>query len=144
LADGCSVLRQDESLPTWPKFSPDGELLAYVTEVGASKVVIVSTKDGALKASWDAHYKCPPVWSGGTTVWSLEIASGRYFWSEHDAISGTKTGNRRELPGSRGTQGEPQCSSLPTPSDSPFFERVRTERAEVSRVLSVELPPRLP
>ena len=60
LSDGCRVLRQDESLPTWPRFSPDGELLAYVTEVGASKLVIVSTKDGALKASWGRALQVSP------------------------------------------------------------------------------------
>jgi serine/threonine protein kinase len=141
LSGRCRVLRQDEFLPTSPTFSPGGERLAYLTEVGASKLVIISTKDGTVQGSWDAHNECPPVWSSATTIWSLEAASGRYYWCEHDALTSAKTGKRFEVPGVQSTVGEMQCSPPAISNDSPFVQHERIERAEVSKLLSVEPPP---
>jgi hypothetical protein len=137
----CRVLRQDEFLPSAPRFSPGGERLAYLTQVGASKLVIVSTKDGTVEATWDAHSECPPVWSSATTVWSLEAASGRYYWSERHAVTGAKTGKRFDLPGGQLGLGEIRCSPSTIPIDSPLFQHERIERAEVSRLFDVAPPP---
>lgn len=136
----CRVLHRDELLPYWPRFSPNGEFLAYLTEVGASKLVVVSTRDGQVRASWDAYYECPPIWSSPTTLWSFQVASGHYAWFERDAMSGTKTGNRFEVPNDQVTVGEVQCWPRSAPVDSRFFQRERVETMEVSRILKIDLP----
>ena len=98
-AQSCRVLRRDEMLPIWPRFSPDGELLAYVTQIGAPKLTVVSAQDGeAVKASWDAYYQCPPIWSSTSTVWGLEASNGRYSWYERNALTGVRTGGHVDAP----------------------------------------------
>src|SRR5206468_12165224 len=40
----CRLLRHDELIPTWPRFSPDGEKLAYLTQVGSTQLTVISAK----------------------------------------------------------------------------------------------------
>ena len=132
----CRVLRNDDLLPSWPKFSPDGQKVAYATQVGSTQVMIVSAKDGHYLVSWNAFPLCPPIWSSSATVWSLEISDGRYVWFERD-LSGKKTGKRYEMPHEDGPTDEFHCSpKIPAP-DSPPFQTVRVEREETSRLLSL-------
>ena len=46
-----------------PRFSPDGEKVAYLTQVGSTQLTIISARDGHTLTSWDACYQCEPVWS---------------------------------------------------------------------------------
>jgi hypothetical protein len=130
----CRVLRQDELLPTWPRFSPDGARLAYVTQLGSTQLTIISATDGHYQASWDARYECPPAWSSATTLWSLEILSGRRVWIERD-ISGRRTGKRVNAPVEGGSADEFQCYPKVPALDPAFPQPVHVETEETSVVL---------
>ena len=132
----CRVLRNDPLLPSWPTFAPDGESLAYATQVGSTQMTIVSAKDGHYLVSWDACSLCPPVWSSAATVWSLEISAGRYVWVERD-IGGKKTGKRYEMPAEDAPTDEFHCWPKMPSANSPFSHSVRVEREESSLILGL-------
>jgi len=131
----CRVLRRDGLLPSRPTFSPDGQLIAYVTQLNRPQVTLVSTKDGVVRASWDAHPECAPAWSSAATVWSLESSNGQYVWSERN-LAGKKTGN--QIVGSNESleAGEVRCSPKnATVESSPWFRRVDVENVDNSKIL---------
>ena len=130
----CRVLREDE-LPASPAFSPDGRSLAYLAQLGAQKLKIVSTIDGTVRASWDAYAQCPPVWSSPSKIWSLETSAGHYEWLERDATNGAKTGNHLVVENKGDASVLMQC---PFARESPFYRHVRVERKEVSRLLYLQ------
>ncbi len=132
----CRVLRNDELLPSWPKFSPDGKSLAYATQVGSTQVTVISAEDGHYLVSWDAFPLCPPVWSSWATVWSLEIFAGRYVWFERD-LTGKKTGKRYETQREDAPTDEFHCWPKAPSPDSPPPQQIRVERAETSRLLAL-------
>ncbi len=131
--DACRVVHRDEFLPVWPKLSPDGTSIAYVTQVNASKVVIISASDGRTRNSWDAFWQCSPVWSSSTTLLSLEASGGAYFWSERNVLTGEKTGKRIPAPTENMAVGEVQCGA--TSPESALFQSIRIEKEERSRIL---------
>ena len=129
----CRVLHRDDFLPMWPRFSPDGTSIAYVSGMGSPKVTIISVADGRVRNSWDGQYQCAPVWSTTTTIWFLEAGAGRYYWSERNTVSGEKTGRRVEVLAENMAGGELQCgSTLPS---SPVFQPLRVEKDEISKLL---------
>jgi serine/threonine protein kinase len=131
----CRVLREDE-LPSSPAFSPDGRNLAYLAQLGAQRLKIVSTVDGSVRASWDAYSQCAPVWASSSKLWSLATSGGHYTWWERDIATGARTGNRLDVE-NKGDDAsvEIQC---PFPRDAPFYRHVRAERKEVSRLLYLQ------
>ena len=131
----CHVLHRDEVVPMGPRFSPDGTSIAYVSGMGSPKVTIISATDGRVLNSWDGQYQCAPVWSTTTTIWSLEVGSGHYYWSERNAVSGEKTGRRLEALAENLAVGEVQCGSRL--ASSPVFQPVRIEKDEISKLLVV-------
>jgi WD40 repeat protein len=133
----CGALTRDEQWPTWPRFSPDGRKIAYLTQTGAPRLTIVSVNDGQILQSWDAYHQCPPVWSSPTTIWSFELLAGHYLWAERDTTTGRRTGKRTDVPARDVALSEIQCSSENVGPDSPFFRRVRVETKEESRLLSL-------
>jgi dipeptidyl aminopeptidase/acylaminoacyl peptidase len=130
----CRVLRNDQLLPSWPTFSPDGEKLAYVTQVGSTQVTIVSARDGHYLDSWNASSLCPPAWSSAATVWSLEISAGRYVWFERDIREKKKTGKRYETQLEGAPTDDFQCWPKTPSPNSPPSQSVRVE-TEVTSVL---------
>ena len=133
-SEKCRVLCSDQLLPAYPKFSPDGQRLAYVTQVGSTRVTVVSPRDGHELVSWDASSRCAPVWSSQTTLWSLEISAGRYTWFERD-MQGTKTGKRYEPPAEEVPTDEYHCWTKRPSSNSPILQPVQVLREETSRLL---------
>jgi WD40 repeat protein len=133
----CGPLRHDELLPTWPRFSPDGEKLAYLTQVGSTQLTIISARDGHTLASWDACYQCEPVWSSPMTVWGLEISSGHRVWFERNVATGKKTGNRFEAPTEGAGTDASQCWPKKLPSDTPFAQPVHAEAEQTSLILGL-------
>jgi hypothetical protein len=133
----CRSLRHDELLPTWPRFSPDGEKLAYLTQVGSTQLTIISARDGHLLASWDACYQCEPVWSSATTLWALEISSGHRVWVERNVATGKKTGNRFDAPTEEAGADASQCWPKKPPADAPFAQPVHTETEQSSLILGL-------
>ena len=132
-AGECHVLRKDDFLPMWPRISPDGTSIAYVSGMVSPKVTIISAVDGRVRSSWDGQYQCAPIWSTATTVWFIEAGAGRYYWSERNVVSGEKTGKRIEVLSENVAVAEVECgSTLPS---SPVFQPVRIERDEVSKLL---------
>jgi len=135
--ESCRALRRDELWPSWPKFSPDGSRVAYVTLTSAPRLTILSVADGLVQQSWDAYPQCPPVWSSATTLWSLEVSAGRYAWAERNTITGERTGNRVNVADSEVALSEASCWPADVGPDSPFFRRVRVETKETTRLLSL-------
>jgi hypothetical protein len=133
----CRTLSRDERWPTWPKFSPDGAKIAYVTQVNGPRLTVVSTNDGQIQQSWDAYRQCPPVWSSATTIWIFEALAGHNIWAERDTTTGRKTGKQIEVPPQDVSLSEFQCGSENVTPDSPFFQRLRVETEEKTRLLSL-------
>ena len=128
----CHVLHKDEVFPQSPQLSPDGTSLAFVSGMGSPKITIISATDGRVRTSWDGQYQCAPVWTA-TTIWSLEAGAGRYYWSEHNAVSGERTGKRIEVLAENMDVTEVQCGS--TLPNSPIFQPLRIEKEEISKIL---------
>jgi hypothetical protein len=131
----CQILRKDDSIPTWPTFAPDGQSLAYLTQVGSTQLIVVSTSDGHYRASWDARYQCPPVWSSNTTLWNVEVSAGRPVWYERDT-TGRKTGKRFEVPPDA-TADEFRCWPQKPSLASPFSQPVHVEVEHTSLLLGL-------
>ena len=132
-AGECHFLHKDEVLPIWPRISPDGTSIAYVSGMSSPKVTIISAADGRVRNSWAGQYQCAPVWSSTTTIWFLEAGARRHYWSERNVVSGEKTGRRLEVAAENMAVGEVQCGS--TSANSPVFQPLRIEKDEISRVL---------
>src|SRR5262249_53552419 len=64
----CRVLRRDEILPSWPRFSPDGSKIAYVRNGTVSQLMVFSVSDGKEWPMGGTHWQCPPVWSSPNKV----------------------------------------------------------------------------
>jgi hypothetical protein len=140
----CHVLTHDELLPGSAQFAPDGKRVAYLTQVNVPKLRIVSLDGGEVRRLGDAYVQCPPIWSSPESVWSFQGASGHYFWSEWNVRTDAKTGgrvdvtspeNQAKLAGSDHVQ----CWPSDVGPTSPFFQRLRVETDEASRLL--RLPP---
>ena len=130
----CRLLRREPVLPNMPTFSPDGRLVAYVTQLNRARMTVISVGDGFIRGSWDAYPSCAPVWSSDTTLWSLESASGQYVWSERD-VNGSRTGNHFAGSSESLEQGEVRCSPKDVAPGSPWFKRIDVEDMDTSRVL---------
>jgi hypothetical protein len=130
----CRTIRTDESLPGWPTLSPDGKMIAYVTQLNRPRLMIISATDGAVQTSWDAHPGCPPVWSSGRTIWMVESASGLFARVERD-VAGAPTGRRFTLPSENLEPGEVQCAPKDVSADSPWFRSVDIKKVDRSEVL---------
>ena len=84
--------------------------------------------DGHVVASWGAYYQCPPVWSSATTLWSLEVSGGKYFWSERDVTTGVRTGNRKDGPQANDTLDEVLCWPKSAPPNRRSSRRLGSNR----------------
>jgi hypothetical protein len=140
----CRTLVHDELLPGSLKIAPDGKRVAYFTELNSPKLMIVSVATGEVSRLGDAYAQCVPIWSSPESVWGFEGASGHNHWSEWNVTTGVRTGGRVDV-----TSPENQAKLAGTdqvqcwPSDvgpaSPFFQRLRIETEETSRLLRVPL-----
>jgi hypothetical protein len=137
----CQVLRHDEMLPSWPRFSPDGQNIAYLTAVGSPQLFVVSTASGEIRNSWNAFYQCPPVWSSSSTLWTFEVSAGRYFWSERFIETGRRTGKRIDAPNENVDVSEVQCWPPSAAKGSPLFQRLVIKTNETSRLLRLDGAP---
>lgn len=133
----CRVLVRDPLWPTDPKLSPDGSHIAYLTQTDTPRLTIVSVKDGQIEQSWDAYRQCSPVWSSPTTIWNFEALTGQYLWAERNTTTGQRTGKQIEVPSRDVALSEFRCLSENVAPDSPFFQRLRVETKETSRLLSL-------
>jgi dipeptidyl aminopeptidase/acylaminoacyl peptidase len=127
----------DEMLPAWPRFSPDGKRLAFMTQVIPARLHVASLADGQVTELGAAAWQCPPVWSSATRLWSFEGAGSEHYWSERDIVTGARTGQRKKLTGLPASQDEVQCWPSGEPVSSPFFHRLRAESDETTKLLQV-------
>jgi hypothetical protein len=133
--DRCDVLITDERLPASPRFSPDGKSIAYLTTIGSTQLTIASASDGTRKISWDARPDCPPVWSSGTTVWSVALSGGHYAWVEREVATGRATGNRVAASAEAATD-RVKCWSEVLPPGSPLSRSVGVATEERALLLN--------
>jgi hypothetical protein len=136
----CRVLCHDDSLPASPQFAPDGKKVAYLTQFGASKLMIISLDNGDVRQLGDAYDQCPPIWSSPESVWSFEGTAGHYYWSEWNVTTGAKTGGRVDVIGPENqaklaSSDQVQCWPSGQEPASPFFQRLRVKSEEASRLL---------
>jgi hypothetical protein len=141
--DQCRVLRHDDVLPTWPRFSPDGSKVAYVRMGPVSQMVAFSVSDGKEWHLGGTHWQCPPVWSSPNNVWTFEGSGGGYAWVEKEIETGLRTGRRAQVGDSQSAVAD-QLDCWPKNADpkSAFFRSVRVETKESSSIL--RLPPDYP
>ena len=134
--DRCRVLRHDEVLPTWPRFSPDGSKVAYVRYGVASEMVAFSVTDGTQWPLGGTHWQCPPVWSSPDKIWTFEGSAGGYAWVEKEIETGLRTGRRVQVTdGQSAINDQLECWPANASVASPFFRKVRVETEELSTVL---------
>jgi hypothetical protein len=132
----CRVLRRDEMLPTWPRYSPDGSKVAYVREGTVTKLVVFSVSDGREWTLGDTHWQCAPVWSSENHVWAFEGFAGRYAWVEKEVETGLRTGRRVQVAEDQSAvNDELDCWPKNVDATSPFFRKAWVETEETSTVL---------
>ena len=132
----CKVLRSDDQLPSWPRFSPDGKEVAYITQVTPSRLMVVSLQTSQTRQLGTAYQQCPPVWSGADRIWTLGGSPGRNHSIERDASTGKPTGAqmRSHEPTARSAT---RAAGRRTSAASPFSRGVRTRMEERSELLHV-------
>jgi protein kinase-like protein/WD40 repeat protein len=134
--DQCRVLRRDEMLPTWPRFSPDGSKVAYVREGAVSQLIAFSISDGKEWPIGHTHWQCPPVWSSPNNVWVFEGSAGRYAWVEKEIETALRTGRRLQVTENQSAvSDELDCWPKDVDVTSPFFRKLRVETEETSSIL---------
>jgi hypothetical protein len=131
----CKVLRHDELLPSWPRFSPDGKKVAFVTQVSPARLTVIDLQDGTTREIGVVHGECAPVWASPTELWSLEGARGHHAWVERNAATGAKTGSQRAAATNLESTDQNQCLPASAKPGSPFFRPVRIETDETSTLL---------
>jgi dipeptidyl aminopeptidase/acylaminoacyl peptidase len=132
----CRILRSDEMLPTWPRFSPDGSKVAYVRQSTVPRLMAISISDGKEWTLGSTHWQCPPVWSSARAIWGFEGTAGHYVWVERDLETAARTGRRVEVKANQDAVNDDiECWPHGVPAASPFFRRLRVETEEATFVL---------
>jgi serine/threonine-protein kinase len=131
----CSVLHAEDNLLGWPRFSPNGEMLAYVTQSSASRLKVITLSSGLVKDVSPTHWECPPTWSSDMTVWDLEGSAAKYIWTERSISGGERTGREEDFVGQPRQE---DCWSSRQPATSRFFQRVRIETFEEAQLLALK------
>jgi serine/threonine-protein kinase len=132
----CRVLQRDELLPTLPTISPDGTKVAYVRQLPAPRLIVLSIRDQKDWPMGDTHWKCPPVWSSPTQVWGFEGSPGHYSWAERDIERRQRTGRRIEVANYQSdVNDDAECWPENVDVTSPVFRKIRVEAEETSSIL---------
>jgi hypothetical protein len=132
----CRVFKRDEMLPAWPRFSPDGSKLAYVTQSSGPRLKVVQISSGDEWQVGETYWQCPPVWSSDTNVWGFEGSPGHYLWAERDVEKRVRTGHRIEIKGDQNPENDDlECWPRDVDERSPFFRKLRMETEETSSLL---------
>ena len=132
----CRVLRKDELLPVSPTVSPDGRALAYVTQLNTPRWTVVSTQAGHPTAEWGAYFRCPPIWSSPTTLWTVEAVNGRYSWIERNVPGGERTGKQFDIASGRVADDELNCWQTNGQAGPLFSHQVKVETEEDCRIVA--------
>ncbi|HMF43536.1 MAG TPA: protein kinase [Polyangia bacterium] len=136
----CRLLRRDEILPTWPRFSPDGSKVAYVRNGTISQLMVFSVSDGKEWPMGATHWQCPPVWSSPSKVWAFEGSAGGYEWVEKEIETGLRTGRHLQVTDRQmAVSDELECWPNDVDDTSAFFRKVRVETEETSSILRLPL-----
>jgi len=127
----CSVIASDDMMPSWPEFSPDGMLIAYVTQINTPRLRLVPAEGGKVVDLGPARAGCPPVWVTRESLWFYSGTQKEPRWLEVNPITLAKTGRQKtaSLESDRA-----DCSVPEEGSSSPFFRRIRVEVRESSAV----------
>jgi serine/threonine protein kinase len=135
---GCRVLFSDPGLPTLPTYSPGGNRLAVLTQLGRPQIKILGT-DGSTIVTWDAMPVCAAVWSSDQTIWSVENVRGSYYWAEHNATTGEGSGRRVAFANPNPEDSAVfDCRAKGAGADSVFFRPIEVEIDEASEVRVAE------
>jgi serine/threonine-protein kinase len=127
----CRVLTRDDMLPAWPRFSPDGDSIAYVTQIGTPRLMVVSIRDGQAQPIGPMHCQCAPIWASSTAIWSFEGPAGHRHWIERRTSTGETTGRRIDVAAAV----DSECWPVSSEPDSPFYRHLKVETEETSQLL---------
>jgi hypothetical protein len=136
----CKVLQRSEALLAWPRFSPDGQRVAYLSGTNPARLTVMNLRDERVHDFGSAHWMCPPVWTSPTRVWSFEGSAGRYSWAERDVLTSGRTGNQRVVP--TGAASEISCWLSGSSDPAAFTPKIRIEAEEHTELL--RLPEKVP
>jgi serine/threonine protein kinase len=125
---GCVDVLRDGLLAAWPRESPDGALVAFVSQEGTPHLGVVD-RDGQNKRDLGpTSVECPPVWTSADALWVFAGVGGHRQWSELDVSTGRKTG--RSKPATGFSSDEQSCGVDSEAVDSPFYQSVRVRLNE--------------
>jgi hypothetical protein len=133
----CRSIARDR-LPSHPRFSPDGKSLAFVTQVAPSRLTVISLADGIPHDLGSVYWQCPPVWTSSTSVWAVQSVGGRLSWSEHNLLADEKPGAGTPVAVDLEPSIATNCFVPDARPGTPFFQRVRVEVEEQTRVLHLD------
>ena len=132
----CRVLRRDEMLPTWPRFSPDGSKVAYVRHNAVSQLIAFSVSDGKEWPMGGTHWQCPRSGRRQTTSGCSKDLPVGYAWVEKEVETGLRTGRRVQVVDNQSAvSDELECWPKDVDVTSPFFRKLRVETEETSSIL---------
>jgi serine/threonine protein kinase len=130
----CAQVARSEFLPGVPRLSPDGQRIAFVTQLGTPRLNIVRLEDKRVVDLGAVRHGCPPVWSSPIRVWAFDGTARSASWAERDVVSNEKTGARIDVLNPMDEAGEGQCYPRNLPPDSLLYKRLRVERREFFRL----------
>jgi hypothetical protein len=136
----CRPLYEDGGVPGWPRFSPNGNRIAFVTQANVGRLGVIPTEGGTVQWLGDARYECPPAWSAPDRVWGLGGTEGRYVWLERNVATGAQTGSVLRASSEDADPAVFECWSPDRDRGSQFERRVRIRAKQDSRLIRVPQP----
>ena len=131
----CRAIHVEKAMPTFPRFSPDGRLIAYVTQISTPRVLVIPANGGVERDLGPARASCPPVWTSADRLWIYQGTERDRRWTEFNVSLGVPTGRHKDaLP----APAPDQCTPDGEGWQSPFFGRARIEANEVSSVQALD------
>lgn len=95
-SDGsCLSTTIGNGLPMFPRSSPDGKEIAFVTASSMSRLMLAG-EQGQVRDLGPARSDCPPLWASSDRLWVLQGSKSDPQWAEISLRTGSPTGNRAD------------------------------------------------
>ena len=136
-AGSCREIRVDPQMPAWPRASPGGDQLAYITWLNTPRLKLLSLQTGLTRDLGSALVDCAPVWADEDHVWVVQHADRHREWIEIDVKTGHRAGRR--VPAGDGPVESHGCSMNESPMPV-HYPAVRIVGRETSEIRAIQTP----